>query len=113
MVVGSGIIELLIPESRSLKEKRGILLKLLKRTQNEFNVSIAEIDDNDYWRRAKIGFSVVGNDKRYIQGKVDKMMRFIEGLGLGEIINTKIEVIHIHDETIGNWEYLEKKYDEF
>jgi len=96
-----------------LKEKRGILLKLLKRTQNEFNVSIAEIGDNDYLRRAKIGFSAVGNDKRYIQGKVDKMIRFIEGLNLVEIINTKIEVTHLSDEMIGNFEYLEKKYDKF
>jgi uncharacterized protein YlxP (DUF503 family) len=113
MIVGSGIIELLIPESRSLKEKRSILLRLLKRTQNKFNVSIAEIGDNDYWRRAKIGFSIVGNDKRYIQEKIAKLMKFIEGLNLVEIITTKIEVNNISDEMTGNWEYLERKYDDF
>jgi hypothetical protein len=63
MVVGSGIIDLWISESASLKEKRAVLRRLLKKTQNEFNVSIAEVGDNDHWRRAKIGFSVVGNDQ--------------------------------------------------
>ena len=63
MVVGSGIIDLWISESASLKEKRSVLRRLLKKTQNEFNVSIAEVGDNDHWRRAKIGFSVVGNDQ--------------------------------------------------
>jgi len=71
MVVGSGIIDLWISESASLKEKRAVLRRLLKKTQSEFNVSIAEVGDNDHWRRAKIGFSVVGNDQRFINAKID------------------------------------------
>jgi len=92
MVVGSGIIDLWIPESRSLKEKRGKLSRILKRTQNTFNISIAEIGDADHWKRAKIGFSVVGNDKSYVnefhdwEGKgCDLFRATIESLQMGEI----------------------------
>jgi len=65
MVVGFGIIELWIGESRSLKEKRGILSRVIKRVQNTFNVSIAEVGDNDHWKRAQVGFGLVGNDHAY------------------------------------------------
>jgi hypothetical protein len=111
MVIGSGIIDIWIVESRSLKEKRGVLSRILKRTQNEFNITIAEIGENDHWKRAKIGFAVVGNDHSYINGKVDHILRFIDSLQLAEVLNTNIEMIHISDIT-GPCRYEEGKYDE-
>ena len=92
MVVGTGIIEFFIVESRSLKEKRGIVSRLIKRTQNEFNISIAEIGANDQWKKAMIGFSVVGNDKQYINKKIDYILNFVEGLGLAEVVNRQFEI---------------------
>lgn len=111
MIVGSGIIDLCFTESRSLKEKRGVLSRILKRTQNTFNISIAEIAENDHWKRAKIGFSVVGNDKRYINGKIDHILRFIDNMQLAEVIRTKIEITNISDATDSS-DYLTGKYDE-
>ena len=97
MVVGTGLIDLLIPESGSLKEKRSVLKRIIQRTQNEFNVSIAEVGDNDLWRRARVGFSVVGNDKPYINAKVDHILRFIERLELAEILRSRIEIVSFDD----------------
>jgi len=54
MVIGYGIINLRIPESGSLKEKRSVLSKILKRTQNEFNISIAETGNLDSCKAAEI-----------------------------------------------------------
>lgn len=111
MVIGYGIIQLLIPESGSLKEKRRILNKIIRRAQNEFNISIAEIDDLDRHKSAKIGFAFVGNDSRFINGKVDHLLAFIDNLLVAEIVNSKIEIMVISDfpeET--NWET--GKYDE-
>ena len=110
MVIGSGIISLLIVESRSLKEKRGILNRILKRTQNEFNISIAEIGENDHWKRAKIGFSVVGNDRRYINGKIDHVLKFVDSLHLAEVLNAKIEITNIPD-SIDHFDYEDKYND--
>jgi uncharacterized protein YlxP (DUF503 family) len=110
MFIGSGIIELLIADSRSLKEKRAVLKSILKRTQNEFNVSIAEVGDNELWGRAKIGFSVVGNDHRFVDGKINHMLRFIEDLHLAEVVNMKVEIMGLSDE-MPPVSYEEKKYD--
>jgi hypothetical protein len=93
MVIGYGTINLRIPQSGSLKEKRSVLNKILKRTQNEFNVSIAEIGYLDSYKFAQIGFAVVGNDSHYINGKVDHLLRFVDNLRAAEILNSKIEIM--------------------
>jgi uncharacterized protein YlxP (DUF503 family) len=97
MVVGTGIIDLRISGCDSLKEKRGVLNRILRRTQNEFNVSIAEVGDNDYWRRARIGFCVVGNDKPYINAKVDHILDFVDRLGLADVVRSRIEIMSFSD----------------
>ena len=97
MVIGVGLIDILIPDSRSLKEKRGVLRRILKRTQNEFNISIAEVGQQDLWQAARIGFCVVGNDRAYINGKMDHVFRFIDDLGMAERVRTKMEILSFAD----------------
>lgn len=61
---------------------------------------------------ASIGFALVGNDLRYINGKVDHLLRFIESLHVAEVLNSKIEIMTVSEfpETVnGN----AGKYDEF
>jgi uncharacterized protein YlxP (DUF503 family) len=112
MVIGYGTINLRIPQSGSLKEKRSVLNKILKRTQNEFNVSIAEIGYLDNYKFAQIGFAVVGNDSRYINGKVDHLLRFVDNLRAAEILNSKIEIMVVSSFLeVAHWE--KGKYDEF
>lgn len=110
MVIGIGLIEFRIVACNSLKEKRSVVSKIIKRTQNEFNVSIAEVGDNDNWKKAKIGFSVVGNDAAYINAKIDHILSFIDQLQLAEIVNTKFEISHFSD-WMDPGNFVEDKYD--
>ncbi|MCK9274430.1 MAG: DUF503 domain-containing protein [Syntrophales bacterium] len=95
MVVGTGIVELFIPESRSLKEKRSVLKRVVGRTQQTFSLSIAEVGEQDNWKRSKIGFAVVGNDRGFIESKMAHIARFIEDLHLVDILDLKKEIINI------------------
>lgn len=97
MVIGVGLVDILIPGCHSLKEKRGVLRRILKRTQNEFNISIAEAGQQDLWQAARIGFCVVGNDRAYINGKMDHVLRFIDDLGTAERVRTKMEILSLGD----------------
>jgi uncharacterized protein YlxP (DUF503 family) len=112
MVIGSGVIELWIAESHSLKDKRAVLRRILKRAQNEFNVSIAEVGDNDHWRRAKVGFAMVGNDQSFINGKIDHLLSFIEQMQLAEVINSRIEITCFSG-AMDFTEFTAEKYDDF
>jgi len=112
MVVGYGIIQLRIPTSGSLKEKRSVLNKILKRAQNEFNISIAQVGRLNDHQTAEIGFAITGNESRFVNGKIDHLLRFIDDLKAAEIVNSKIEMMVVSD-------FLEPaawetgKYDEF
>jgi len=110
MVVGTGLIDLMIPESGSLKEKRSVLKRIIHRTQNEFNCSIAEVGDNDIWRRARIGFSVVGNDRPTINAKMDHILRFIDRLELAEVIRSRFEIVS-YDDLLEGDDLEEGKYE--
>jgi len=110
MVVGVGLIEFRLVGCSSLKEKRGVLSRIIKRTQNEFNVSIAEVGNNDNLKKAEVGFSVVGNDASFINAKIDHILRFVDDLQMAEMVNTKFEISHFSD-WMDPGSYIEGKYD--
>jgi uncharacterized protein len=112
MIIGYGIINLRIPESGSLKAKRSVLSRILKRTQNEFNVSIAETGSLDNCKMAEIGFALVGNDSRYINGKVDHLLKFVDNLNAAEIVGSKIEIMAVSS-FLDTADWKTGKYDEF
>ncbi|HPV48071.1 MAG TPA: DUF503 domain-containing protein [Smithellaceae bacterium] len=112
MVIGYGIIQLRIPMSGSLKEKKSVLNKILKRAQNEFNISVSQVGDLASHRFAQIGFAVTGNDSRYVSGKVDHLLRFVSDLKIAEVISSKTEVMVVSEFLhAADWEA--GKYDDF
>ena len=92
MVLGIGIITLRLHECRSLKGKRKIVKSIVNKLRNNFNASVAEVGSNDVHQRAEIGFSLVGNDKSFINSKLDKVLNLVDALGLAEIIDTEMEL---------------------
>jgi len=94
MVVGVCHLDLLLTESSSLKAKRRILKRVIDRVKNKFNVSIAEVGKNDLWQSAQIGFCIVGNDRRFINSSLDKVIFFIEELNSADIVDSEIELLN-------------------
>ncbi len=82
-------------DCRSLKGKRKIVKSMINRLRNNFNASIAEVGSNDIYQKAEIGFSMTGNDTALINSKIDKLFNMAEDLGLAEIIDTEMEIIHL------------------
>ncbi len=78
MIVGVLLVDVYIPESNSLKEKRSILKRLKDRIRNKFNVSVAEIDDHDIWRRAKMGIAHVSTSGKFSEKELQKVAKFLE-----------------------------------
>jgi hypothetical protein len=93
MVVGVCRISLGIPDTGSLKGKRSVVKRIIGRTQQKFNVAIAEVDDLDLWRRATLGFAVVGNEQPFVNSMVDKILDFIERLELAELLDQEMEFL--------------------
>ena len=93
MVVGVCRVSLRLPENSSLKGKRQVLRSLTTRLRNKFNVSVAEVDDNDRWQIATIGVTCVSNDARHAREMLDRVLTFIQQTRLdAEVLDTEIDV---------------------
>ena len=78
MVVGVLQIELAIPSADSLKAKRQVLHSLKDRIRRNFNVSVAEVGENDQWQSWVLAVVVASSDKRFANKVLSKVMDFIE-----------------------------------
>ena len=96
MHVGVCRIQFRLPENLSLKGKRGVLKSIISRVSHKFNVSVAEIDDNDLWQLATIGFACVSNDKRHVNEILSRVTDFINESRFDiEIIDCRIEILPV------------------
>ena len=93
MVVGLSTVELIIPESNSLKEKRSVLRPLLEGVRHRFNVSAAEVDHMDLWRRATLGFACVSNDQKFVDQVLGKVTSWIEANPRVNVVDIRIEFV--------------------
>ncbi len=87
-----------IPASGSLKAKRQVLRRVTDRIKAKFNVSVAEVDDNDLWQRATIALAVVGNDKRHVGEQMDKIIQFVDDMYIAPIVDRQTETIALGDQ---------------
>ncbi len=71
-VVGVLILELHLTEAQSLKDKRHYVKGLKDRLRSRFNVSVAEISDQDVWKRGVIAVATVASDRVYAEGLLNK-----------------------------------------
>ncbi len=96
MNVGVGKIILRIPENMDLKGKRQILKSISARIRHKFEVAVAEVEDNDSWQRATIGFACISNNKRFSNEVLSKIVDFVENSHFDiEILDYEIEIIDV------------------
>jgi uncharacterized protein len=86
MVVGVCTLELEIPSSQSLKDKRHVVRSVIARVRQSFNISVAEVDSLDAWQHATIGIVCVSSDEKYAHGLLEKVIDNIERSRLDAVI---------------------------
>ena len=93
MHVGICRIRFRLPENLSLKGKRRVLKSITTRVGSKFNVSVAEVDDQDLWQLATLGISCVSNNKRHANQVLSRVVDFItNGRFDLEILDYEIEI---------------------
>lgn len=97
MVVGVGQLHLRLHDNHSLKGKRKVVQKTIERVRSRFEISIAEVGDQDLWQSIRLGFSLVGSDGRLIRSIMDRVVDFIEDLRLCEVLSVDLEILHFSD----------------
>ncbi len=79
-------------ECTTLKEKRSIIKSIITSVRAKFNVSIAEIGDNDHTKKAYLGLCFVSNEKRFSEEVLSKVVAFIDRRHPGRIEDFDLEI---------------------
>jgi uncharacterized protein YlxP (DUF503 family) len=90
MVIGALEVQLMIGGAQSLKDKRRVLRSLKDRIRRTFNVSVAEVEDNDKWQSAVLGVVTVSNDKAHANEVLSKVVNFVEEDGEARLENYRM-----------------------
>ena len=93
MTVAVARITFRIHGNQSLKDKRKVVKSIIDKSRHRFNVSVAEVADQDVHQRAVIGVAAVGSDGRTLNSLLDRIVDFMESLGLADLTDREIELI--------------------
>ena len=97
MNVGVCSVTLRLPENQSLKGKRRVISSLCSRIRNKFNVSIAEVGDNESWQLATLGITSVSNSARHADEVLGSVVAYIENSRLD------LELVDCQQETVSGF----------
>ncbi len=77
MAIAALTIQLSIPMSRSLKDRRQVVRSLKDRLRQGFNISVAELDEAVTWQSATIGIAAISASRDYLRGLMDEVERAV------------------------------------
>jgi len=93
MFIGVCTIELHIPESGSLKTKRHSVKSIKDRIRSRFNVSVAEVDDNDLWQKVTLAVAAVSKDKSHLNQTLDHVLNLVRSVPEVNLLDYHIEIL--------------------
>lgn len=93
MFVGLLTLELHIPGSGSLKDRRRVVKGMKDRIAARFNVSVAEVGDAGLWQRATVAVACVSNDRTHVSEVLDKVVDLVRSNTQADLIDYGIEFL--------------------
>ena len=89
-IVGLLSLELHIPHSRSLKEKR-VVVRSIKDRLSKLSVGFAEVNYQDLLQRTALAVVAVGAEQQLVEKYLDNVVKEIERKGGSVIVRSEIE----------------------
>jgi uncharacterized protein YlxP (DUF503 family) len=86
-------LNLMLPENHSLKGKRGVIKRIQARVAHQFNVSVTECGEQDLWQSAVLGFALAGSSRPIIEATLNKIVDFVDNLGLAEVGAAETDIL--------------------
>ena len=94
MVIGVLQIDLRLHAPQNIKQKRGMIQKILARCRNRFPASCAEIGHQDLWQRSLLGFAVINTSEQVVAPILTRIEDEILNNSEVDLVNIDTEFIH-------------------
>lgn len=91
MPIGVLTLEIGLPYSHSLKEKRAVLQKMRDRLRARFNVAIAELDHQDVWQHATLGVVSISNSRSLLESTFRQVLEESEKILGQDVVSHDLE----------------------
>lgn len=98
MYTGTLSFDLLLGDVRSLKQKRSVVRPIVAELQRRYAVSVAEVGEQDLYRRARIGLAAVSGDTRHLTNVLDQCERLVADRPEVELLSVRRRIHADHDE---------------
>jgi uncharacterized protein YlxP (DUF503 family) len=96
MTFGACKVKLRLAENHSLKGKRQVVKSITAQVRNRFNVSVAEVEDQDLWQLATVAVACVGSSAPSVNETISHVVNFIsQGRWDVELLDYEIELLPI------------------
>jgi uncharacterized protein YlxP (DUF503 family) len=92
MIVGTLRVRLLLRQARTLKDKRQVVKSIKDRLRNNFNVSVAEIEEQDNRQLAVLGLAMVSNETHHLKLAFGQIVQALRAHPVAEFLDHEIEV---------------------
>ncbi|MFX3618502.1 MAG: DUF503 domain-containing protein [Sporolactobacillus sp.] len=79
MIVGLVQCDCLLYSAHSLKDKRSVLLGILRKATRNHNLAASETDWQDAWQRTSLAFVSVGTSKVRVEQELARALALIDG----------------------------------
>ncbi|WP_129842763.1 DUF503 domain-containing protein [Streptomyces sp. RFCAC02] len=89
MYTGTLSFDLLLGDVRSLKQKRSVVRPIVAELRRSYAVSVAEVGDQDLYRRARIGLAMVSGDAAHLTEVLDACERWMAGRPEVELLSAR------------------------
>jgi hypothetical protein len=91
--IGIGQADILIENSRSLKDRRRIVTSLKEKLKNGFNLSVCEFGDQSLWQRAQLGLAFCSNDMKIVISTLNQVDEYLQNNHLITLLNFEKKVV--------------------
>ena len=97
MLIAACLIQLAVPAPNSIKARRRVANAVKERIRQRFHLSVAEVGDSDERQEAVIGCVELGNDPRVMRERMERVIRYVEALGIAEVTGDDITVVRLEE----------------
>lgn len=93
MKIGLLQLNIHIPDSHSLKDKRRKISKLKWGLRKEFNVSISELGERENCQTVLLGVLLLGRKTNYVNKMLNKIIKYVKKFRKFQVIDYDIQMM--------------------
>lgn len=97
MWIGWNEFDILLGDVHSLKSKRSVVRPIVADIRKRFQISVAEVEDAQLYRRTRLGVSMVSADRDHVEDTLQRVEELVARKPEIELLASKLRLVQSTD----------------